>query len=131
MLKMKRIKIVLAKLGLDGHDRGIKALALYLRDHGMEVIYTGIRQTPQSVARICLQEDPHILGISILSGAHNTLIPKLMQELEKLELEFPVIVGGIIPKKDMHFLQEHGVKGIFTPGSSLNSIVEKIHELVQ
>ena len=126
----EKIRVVIAKLGLDGHDRGAKYVARFLRDAGMEVIYTGIRQSPDAVCRIAVQEDADLIGISILSGAHNTLVPKLLQELEQCGARIPVIVGGIIPQEDIEFLLSKGVEAVFTPGCSAKEITEKVHEIV-
>ena len=123
---MKRIKILIAKIGLDGHDRGAKLLCRYLRDAGMEVVYTGLRQTSLSIARIAMQEDVDLIGISILSGAHRILIAALMDELISNDINLPVIVGGIVPAKDVQFLMTKGVRQIYSPGASLTQIVKDI-----
>lgn len=128
---MEKIRVVVAKLGLDGHDRGAKFIARFLRDAGMEVIYTGIRQTPAAVCQVALQEDADLIGISILSGAHKTLIPKLLAQLHHNELAIPVIVGGIIPDEDVEYLKSLGVKAVFTPGTFAREIVERIDEIVR
>jgi methylmalonyl-CoA mutase C-terminal domain/subunit len=125
----KRIRVVVAKLGLDGHDRGAKVISRFLRDAGMEVIYTGIRQTPETVCNVALHEDADVVGISILSGAHRTLVAKLMELMKDRKLEIPVIVGGIIPDDDVTYLESLGVSGVFTPGASAAGIVKKIHEI--
>jgi methylmalonyl-CoA mutase C-terminal domain/subunit len=123
----KPIRVLIAKPGLDGHDRGAKIIARALKDAGMEVIYTGIKQTPESIARTALQEDVDVLGLSILSGAHNHLFPEIMKHLKQNKLDhILVIAGGIIPKDDIPFLQEIGIKAIFPPGSSLEDIVSFI-----
>lgn len=124
-----KIKILIAKLGLDGHDRGAKLLCRFLRDAGMEVIYTGIRQKTTAVVNIALQEDVDLIGISILSGAHNILVPQLLDELCNNNLDLPVVVGGIIPQKDVHFLLSKGVKKIYSPGAQFSQIVQDIEEL--
>lgn len=128
---MKKYRIVIAKLGLDGHDRGAKFISRYLRNAGMEVIYTGIRQTPEAVCHIALQEDADLVGVSILSGAHNTLVPKLMEQLTANNLDTPVIVGGIIPDEDIDFLKSKGVRAVFTPGASVKDLVKQINDLLQ
>ena len=125
------MKILIAKLGLDGHDRGAQLLCRYLRDSGMEVYYTGIRQTPHSVAQTARRENPDVIGISMLNGAHNTLIPQFLQELQKEGLEIPVILGGIIPKSDMDTLKSLGIREIFSPGASLESIVKAFRAIVR
>ncbi len=123
----KPIRVLIAKPGLDGHDRGAKIIARALKDAGMEVIYTGIKQTPESIARTALQEDIDVLGLSILSGAHNHLFPEIMKHLRQHKLDhILVIAGGIIPKDDIPFLQEIGIKAIYPPGSSLEDIVSFI-----
>lgn len=128
---MEKIRVVVAKLGLDGHDRGAKYISRFLRDAGMEIIYTGIRQTPATVCQVALQEDADLIGVSILSGAHNTLVPKLIDQLRQNDLDIPVIVGGIIPNEDIEFLISRGVKAVFTPGTFAQDIVEKINEIVR
>jgi len=127
----KRIKVLLAKPGLDGHDAGAKMLALALRDEGMEVIYTGIRQTPEAIAQIALQEAVDVVGLSCLSGSHNTLFPKVVRLLQELGVgDTLVIGGGIIPEEDIPYLQERGVKAIFGPGTSFTSITNFIRQTV-
>lgn len=128
---MQKIRVLIAKLGLDGHDRGAKFISRFLRDAGMEVIYTGIRQTPEFVGRVALQEDVDVIGVSILSGAHRTLVPQLMTYLAENDIETPVIVGGIIPEDDIPFLESAGVKSVFTSGTAGQKIVGKIHEIIQ
>jgi methylmalonyl-CoA mutase C-terminal domain/subunit len=119
------IRIVLAKIGLDGHDRGIQVVARALRDAGMEVIYTGLWQTPAAAVRAVEDEDAAVLGISLLSGAHMTLVPDLLARLKERELEHvKVIVGGIIPEPDIPKLEAMGVAKVFTPGASLTGIAE-------
>jgi len=125
---MEKIKgrVLIAKLGLDGHDRGAKVVARALRDAGFEVIYSGLHQTPAAVAATAVDEDVDVLGVSILSGAHNALIPQLMEELKQREAEDVMIfVGGIIPDEDVDSLKACGVNAIFRPGSSLQSIVDE------
>ena len=125
------IRVVLAKIGLDGHDRGIQVVARALRDAGMEVIYTGLWQTPEAVIRAVEEEDAQVLGVSILSGAHLTLVPKLMQELQQVGLEdVVVLVGGIIPETDIAKLRDMGVSRVFTPGTPLTEITQFIDSAV-
>src|ERR671933_1967066 len=123
----RRIRVLVAKPGPDGHDRGAKVIAIALRDAGMEVIYTGLRQTPEMIASAALQEDADVIGLSILSGAHNHIAPRLMQLLKEKGLEdVLVVIGGIIPDVDIPKLKEIGVKGIFLPGTPMQEIVEFI-----
>jgi len=125
---MRKIRVVIAKPGLDGHDRGAKVIARALRDAGMEVIYTGLRQTPEQIAAAALQEDADVIGLSILSGAHMHVCPRLMELLRQKGLDdVLVLVGGIIPDVDIPKLKAMGVKGIFLPGSSLQDIVDYIN----
>jgi methylmalonyl-CoA mutase C-terminal domain/subunit len=127
----KKIRVLIAKPGLDGHDRGAKVVARALRDAGMEVIYTGLRQTPQMIAEAALQEDVDVVGLSILSGAHMALVPHVMQLLSEYGLGgVAVIVGGIIPDQDIPTLRELGVKGVYGPGTSLEQIVQGIRSEV-
>jgi methylmalonyl-CoA mutase C-terminal domain/subunit len=120
-MNTKPIRVLVAKPGLDGHDRGAKVIARALRDAGMEVIYTGLRQTPD------LQEDVQVIGLSILSGAHNAIVPRLMQLLRENEMQdVMVVIGGIIPDGDAGALKQQGVAAVFPPGSSLNEIVQFI-----
>ena len=123
---MKRpYRIVVAKPGLDGHDRGAKTITRALRDHGFEVIYTGLHQTPEQIAETVLQEDADGVGLSLLSGAHLTLFPRVMEELRNRDLgDVLVFGGGVIPEADARALQEQGVAKIFGPGSSLKAIGE-------
>lgn len=124
---MSKIRVVLAKPGLDGHDRGAKVIARALRDAGMEVIYTGLRQTPEQIVSAALQEDADVVGLSILSGAHNQICGRVMQLLREQELDdVLVLVGGIIPDVDVPKLQEMGVRGIFLPGTPMQAIVDFI-----
>jgi methylmalonyl-CoA mutase C-terminal domain/subunit len=124
---MQKIRVVIAKPGLDGHDRGAKVIARALRDAGMEVIYTGLRQTPEQVMSAALQEDADVIGLSILSGAHMHICPRLMQLLhEKGMDDVLVVVGGIIPDVDIPRLRDIGVKGIFLPGTPMQEIVDFI-----
>ena len=123
----QKIRVVLAKPGLDGHDRGAKVIAQALRDAGMEVIYTGIRQTPQAIVNAVLQEDASVLGLSILSGAHNHLLPKVMELLKANQIDdVLVIAGGVIPDEDIPGLKDDGISEIFTPGTSMQKVVEYI-----
>ena len=125
---MKRpIRILIAKVGLDGHDRGAKVIASFLRDAGMEVIYTGLRQTPQMVVNTALQEDVDAIGVSILSGAHNTVFSKIIGLMKENGLNDVLLTGGgIIPDKDMKKLQEMGVGKLFAPGTDTKEIVNYI-----
>ena len=121
----------MAKPGLDGHDRGAKVIARALRDAGMEVIYTGLRQTPEMIVNAALQEDVQVIGLSILSGAHNAIVPRVMRLLrEKQMTDVKVIVGGIIPDEDAETLKGDGVAAVFQPGASLDGIVEFIRAAV-
>jgi methylmalonyl-CoA mutase C-terminal domain/subunit len=121
----KRIRVLIAKPGLDGHDRGAKIIARALRDAGMEVIYTGLRQTPEMIVSAAEQEDVDVIGLSILSGAHNTICPELMSLLRaKGMTDVTVLVGGIIPEADIPALKQAGITGIFLPGASTQDIVE-------
>ena len=125
---MRRTRVVIAKPGLDGHDRGAKVIARALRDAGMEVIYTGLRQTPEMIATTALQEDADVIGLSILSGAHNHIAPRLMELLHAKGLDdVLVVIGGIIPDVDIPKLKEIGVKGIFLPGTPMQEIVDFIN----
>ena len=126
------IRVLVAKPGLDGHDRGAKIVARALRDAGMEVIYTGLRQTPEMIVNAALQEDVQVIGLSILSGAHNAIVPRVMDLLrEKDMLDVKVIVGGIVPDADAAALKRRGVAAVFQPGASLDAIVTFIRESVQ
>jgi len=121
----RKIRVVIAKPGLDGHDRGAKIIARALRDAGMEVIYTGLHQTPEQIVETALQEDADAVGISILSGAHMTLVPKILEGLREEGLEdVLVVVGGTIPKPDVDELKRQGVAEIFTPGAPVSEIVD-------
>lgn len=122
--KTKRRRILIAKPGLDGHDRGAKIICRALRDAGHEVIYTGLHQTPQMIANAALQEDVESIGLSILSGAHIHLVEAVMKELKRSKVKgVKVFVGGIIPDDDMAKLKKQGVKGVFTPGTALDKVV--------
>src|SRR5437879_12393077 len=123
-----KIRVVIAKPGLDGHDRGAKVIARALRDAGMEVIYTGLRQTPEQIVAAALQEDADVIGLSILSGAHNHIAPRLMELLRQKGLDdVLVVIGGIIPDVDIPKLKEIGVKGVFRPGTPMQDIVDFIN----
>jgi methylmalonyl-CoA mutase C-terminal domain/subunit len=125
MTTERKIKIVIAKPGLDGHDRGAKVVARALRDAGFEVVYTGIRQTPEMIAETALQEDADIIGLSILSGAHLELFPRIVKELKSRNIDDVLLfAGGIIPQEDIVELEKMGFKGIFGPGSSTLDIIE-------
>jgi methylmalonyl-CoA mutase C-terminal domain/subunit len=125
----KRIRVLIAKPGLDGHDRGAKIIARALRDAGMEVIYTGLRQTPEMIASAAVQEDVDVIGLSILSGAHNTLAPHLMNLLrEKGMTDVTVLVGGTIPDADIPALKQAGIAEIFLPGTSTQDIVDFVRK---
>ena len=129
---MRKLRVVIAKPGLDGHDRGAKVIARALRDAGMEVIYTGLRQTPEQIVSAALQEDADVIGLSILSGAHNHIAPKLMALLHEQGLDdVLVLVGGIIPDVDVPKLHNLGVKGVFLPGTSMQTIVDFINQHVR
>ncbi len=128
----KKIRVLVAKPGLDGHDRGAKVISRSLRDAGFEVIYTGLRRTPEEIVSSAIQEDVDVIGLSILSGAHNVLFPKVMELLkEKGADDITVIAGGIIPDKDIPFLKKIGVAETFLPGSSTEDIVRWIQENVK
>jgi methylmalonyl-CoA mutase C-terminal domain/subunit len=127
----KKIRVLVAKPGLDGHDRGAKVIARALRDAGMEVVYTGIRQTPEMIAEAALQEDVDVVGMSILSGAHMALFPRVMELLRENDMDdVLVVVGGIIPDEDVPALDGMGIKGVFGPGTPTDEIVAFIRENV-
>lgn len=127
-----RIRVLVAKPGLDGHDRGAKVIARALRDAGMEVIYTGLRQTPEMIVNAALQEDVQVIGLSILSGAHNAIVPRILELLREKEMEdVLVIVGGIIPNEDAEDLKRAGVAAVFQPGASLEEITGFIRSSVK
>ncbi len=128
----RKIRVLVAKPGLDGHDRGAKVIARALRDAGMEVIYTGLRQTPEMIATAALQEDVDAVGISILSGAHNTLCPRIVDLLRENGMDDTlVLVGGIVPDEDIASLKSKGVSEVFLPGTSTEDIVKFINENVR
>ena len=129
--KEKRIRVLIAKPGLDSHDRGAKIVARALRDAGMEVIYTGLRQTPEQIAETALQEDVDVIGLSILSGAHATLFPKIMQLLKKKGMtDVMVFAGGIIPEEDVPALKKVGIREVFGPGTPTSTLIEYVRNSV-
>jgi methylmalonyl-CoA mutase C-terminal domain/subunit len=131
MPTQEKIRILIAKPGLDGHDRGAKVIARALRDAGMEVIYTGLRQTPEMIAEAALQEDVDAVGVSILSGAHMALVPRLLDLLEEQgQTGLPCLVGGIIPDEDVPELESRGVTAVFGPGTRTDVIVQAVREAV-
>ena len=128
----RRIRVLVAKTGLDGHDRGAKIIARALRDAGMEVIYTGIRQTPQMIVEAALQEDVDVIGLSILSGAHMDLFPEIFERLKENDMgDVAVVAGGIIPEADRSALEEMGVRAIFGPGATTTEIADFIRKTVE
>lgn len=128
-MSKSKIRVLVAKPGLDGHDRGAKVIARALRDAGFEVVYTGLHQTPEMVVRAAIDEDVHVVGLSILSGAHNALVPEIMDGLKKEGLtDALILVGGIIPDEDIGELKKLGVHMVFTPGASLQEVVDYIKE---
>lgn len=130
--RKRPIRVVVAKVGLDGHDRGAKVIASALRDAGMEVIYTGLRQTPEMVVRTALQEDADAIGISILSGAHNTVFTRILELMKEAGLHDVLLTGGgIIPDEDSRALNEKGVARLFTPGTETREIVDYIRDWVE
>ncbi len=130
-MNQQPIRVLIAKPGLDGHDRGAKVIARALRDAGFEVIYTGLRQTPEMIAEAALQEDVDVVGLSVLSGAHMTLVPRIREVMVANDLsDVPIIIGGIIPDEDRAALQEMGVAGIFGPGTSTEVIATHIREML-
>jgi len=127
-----KIRVLVAKPGLDGHDRGAKVIARALRDAGMEVIYTGLRQTPEMIVNSALQEDVQVIGLSILSGAHNAIVPRVMDLLKQNKMDdVIVLVGGIIPDQDVEGLKKAGVAAIFQPGTAMDDIVQFIRAHVK
>jgi methylmalonyl-CoA mutase C-terminal domain/subunit len=131
MTTSRKIRVVVAKPGLDGHDRGAKIIARALRDAGMEVIYTGLHQTPEQIVETALQEDADAVGLSILSGAHMTLVPKVVRLLQEQQAgDILVVVGGTIPAQDIPELKELGVAAVFTPGAPTQEIVDYINGAV-
>ena len=132
MATEQKIRVLVAKPGLDGHDRGAKVIARALRDAGMEVIYTGLRQTPEMVINAALQEDVAVIGLSILSGAHNAIIPRVMELAKQNKMDdVLVLVGGIIPDQDIPALKQQGVAAVFQPGTPMDDIVKFIKENVK
>ncbi len=128
----KKIRVLIAKPGLDGHDRGAKVVARGLRDAGMEVIYTGLRQTPEQIVNAAIQEDVDFIGLSILSGAHNHLFPEIMRLLkEKGGEDIHVFAGGIIPEDDIPFLKSIGIERVFLPGTKISEVVDFIKQVVK
>ena len=128
----RKIRVLVAKPGLDGHDRGAKVIARALRDAGMEVIYTGLRQTPEMIVTASLQEDVDVIGLSILSGAHNAIVPRVMDLLKRNQMEdVLLLVGGIIPDQDVDALKKAGVAAVFQPGTPMDSIIEFIRSNVK
>jgi methylmalonyl-CoA mutase C-terminal domain/subunit len=126
-INLNKIRVLVAKPGLDGHDRGAKIIARALRDAGYEVIYTGLHQTPEMVVNAAIEEDVHVVGLSILSGAHNALVPEIIEGIKKEGLTDTLfVVGGIIPDEDIPFLKAQGVHMVFTPGASLQEVVDYI-----
>jgi len=131
MQNKRKIRVLIAKPGLDSHDRGAKIIARALRDAGMEVIYTGLKQTPEQIVETALQEDVDVIGLSILSGAHKTLFPMIMELLKQKGLtDVLVVAGGIIPEEDVPEMKKLGIKGIFGPGTRTDKIVQFIFENV-
>lgn len=129
---MRKTRVIIAKPGLDGHDRGAKVIARALRDAGMEVIYTGLRQTPEQIVSAALQEDADVIGLSILSGAHMHICPRIMTLLHEQGLDHVrVVLGGIIPDADLAPLKAMGIEGVFLPGRPMQDIVEFIHQTAQ
>jgi methylmalonyl-CoA mutase C-terminal domain/subunit len=128
MMTLEKTRVLIAKIGLDGHDRGAKVVARALKESGIEVIYTGLRSTPDEVVRTALQEDVDLIGVSILSGAHRTLIKKLFKVLEEKDIrDLPVLVGGIIPEDDYRYLKELGVAKIFSTGTPVSEIIDFVN----
>src|SRR6187431_2725842 len=128
-MAMRTTRVIIAKPGLDGHDRGAKVIARALRDAGMEVIYTGLRQTPEQIVAAALQEDADVIGLSILSGAHNHIAPRVMELLKAQGLtDVLVVIGGIIPDVDVPRLKEIGVRGVFLPGTPMQEIIDFIQQ---
>ena len=128
----RKIRVLVAKPGLDGHDRGAKVIARALRDAGMEVIYTGLRQTPEMIVNSALQEDVDVIGLSILSGAHNAIVPRVTELLRKNRMDdVLVVIGGIIPEQDFDLMKKSGVAGIFNPGTPMDEIVDFIRTNVK
>jgi len=132
MSEEKKVRVLIAKPGLDGHDRGAKVLALGLKGEGMEVIYTGLRQIPEKIAQAAIQEGVDVVGLSCLSGAHNSLFPRVVEPLKEAGMEdILVIGGGIIPEEDIPFLKEKGISEIFGPGTSIKEIADYIRQNIK
>jgi methylmalonyl-CoA mutase C-terminal domain/subunit len=132
MTEERRIRVLMAKPGLDGHDRGARVLTMGLRDEGMEVIYTGLRQSPDKIVQAASQEDVDVVGLSCLSGAHKYLFPEVVQRLKEAGMEDVLVIGGgIIPKEDIPYLQEKGVSAVFGPGTPIKEIANYIKENVK
>ena len=131
MSQTKRpIRVLVAKVGLDGHDRGAKVIATALRDAGMEVIYTGLFQTPDTVASAAIDEDVDVIGLSMLSGAHMTLAPKVVEKMRERGVDVPVVVGGIIPDQDAEKLKALGVAGVLSPGATSDQVVDLMRAVI-
>ncbi|UCC17152.1 MAG: cobalamin B12-binding domain-containing protein [Dehalococcoidales bacterium] len=127
----KKIKVIVAKPGLDGHDRGAKVITMGLREAGMEVIYTGLRQTPEMIAQAALEEQPDVIALSCLSGAHQSLFPRVVEELKKRDMNNVLVIGGgIVPDEDIPYLKENGINAVFGPGTSIKELSEYIREKV-
>lgn len=126
----KKIRVLMSKAGLDGHDRGIKVISAYLKEAGVEVVYLGRFQTPTSIVNAAIQEDVDIIGVSCLDGEHLLFTPKILNLLKKYKTDIPIMVGGVIPKKDVCVLKKMGVSGVFTSGTFLKDIVEHIRNTV-
>ncbi|MGC9367455.1 MAG: cobalamin B12-binding domain-containing protein [bacterium] len=128
-MSSKNVRILIAKPGLDGHDRGAKYIARALKDNGYEVIYTGLRQTPESIVQTAIQEDVDFVGLSLLSGAHNELFPKVVELLKENQAEDIIVFGGgVIPEEDIPALNQQGIKAIFTPGTPIKDVVSFIEK---
>lgn len=125
---MKTIKVLAAKAGLDGHDRGIKVLCHALRDAGMEVVYIGLKQTPQQIANTALQENVDFVALSILSGAHNYVLPEIAKLFKEKRVEIPIIAGGLIPEEDIGYLLKSGIKKVFEPNVSTKEVIQYLTE---
>ena len=131
-MERKKIRVLIAKPGLDGHDRGAKVVARALRDAGMEVIYTGLRQTPEQIVETAIQEDVDVIGLSILSGAHTHLFPKIMEILKENDIKDIIVMGGgVIPEEDIPELKKVGIAEIFTPGTDTRDIIKFIKEKIK
>lgn len=131
MTSKKVIKVLVAKPGLDGHNRGARILTLGLRDEGMDVIYTGLRKTPEEIVDRAANEKVDVIGLSILSGAHKTLLPRVVELAKKKGLKVLIIAGGAIPEEDVPFLKEHGVIAVFTPGTTIREVADYIRQNVK